>query len=98
MSAAGGSEENVRQHNNPQNSLPRVSLTQTQTYTAAGGVCVCTVEPPNNGHVGTSHFVLYREVVLSSDVKVSSIIEKGSQGVSFIERFSIVFFFWSVHY
>ena len=26
------------------------------------------VEPPNNGHVGTRHFVLYREVVLSSEV------------------------------
>ena len=23
--------------------------------------------PPNTGHVGTSHFVLYREVVLSSE-------------------------------
>ena len=28
-----------------------------------------TVEPPNNGHVGTRHFVLYREVVLFSVVK-----------------------------
>jgi len=27
------------------------------------------VEPPNNGHVGTRYFVLYREVVLSSEVK-----------------------------
>ena len=29
-----------------------------------------TVEPLNNGHIGTSHFVLYREVVLSSEVKM----------------------------
>ena len=28
-----------------------------------------TVEPPNKGHVGTSHFVLYREVVLSLEVE-----------------------------
>ena len=28
-----------------------------------------TVEPPDNGHVGTRHFVLYREVVLSLEVK-----------------------------
>ena len=27
-----------------------------------------TVEPLNNGHVGTRHFVLYKEVVLSSEV------------------------------
>ena len=32
-------------------------------------VTIITVEPPNNGHVGTRHFVLYREVVLSSEVK-----------------------------
>jgi hypothetical protein len=31
-------------------------------------VCLYTVEPLNNGHVGTRHFVLYREVVLSSEV------------------------------
>ena len=30
--------------------------------------CLYTVEPPNHGHVGTRHFVLYREVVLSSEV------------------------------
>ena len=28
-----------------------------------------TVEPLNIGHVGTSHFVLCREVVLSSEVE-----------------------------
>ena len=31
---------------------------------------VCTVELPNNGHIGTSHLVLYREVVLSLEVKM----------------------------
>ena len=39
-----------------------------------------TVELLSN--VGASHFVLYREVVLSC----TSIIEKGPQSVSFIER------------
>ena len=29
-----------------------------------------TVEPLNNGHSGISHFVLYGEVVLSSEVKM----------------------------
>ena len=29
-----------------------------------------TVEPLNNQHIGTSHFVLYREVVLSLEVKI----------------------------
>ena len=37
----------------------------------------------------TSRFVLYREVVLSSEVKNGiSIIEKGPQSVSFLERLS----------
>ena len=36
---------------------------------ATHSLFVYTVEPPNNGHVGTRHFVLYREVVLSSEVK-----------------------------
>ena len=45
--------------------------------------------------LGTSHFVLYREVVLSLEV---SIMEKGPQSVSFIERFFYVFFIRSVHY
>ena len=30
---------------------------------------VYTVEPPSNGHVGTSHFVHCREVVLSLEIK-----------------------------
>ena len=29
-----------------------------------------TVEPLNNGRIGTGHFVLYREVVLSLEVKM----------------------------
>ena len=38
-----------------------------------GGRCfphtnMLCVEPPSNGHIGTRHFVLYREVVLRSDV------------------------------
>ena len=48
------------------------------------------MEPLNNGHIGTNHFVLYREVVLSLDVKCTSIIEKGLQSVSFIERFFLL--------
>ena len=33
-------------------------------------VIVYTVEPPNKGHIGTSHFVLYcRVVVLTSEVE-----------------------------
>ena len=30
----------------------------------------CTVKPPNNAHVGTSHLVHYREVVLYSEVLI----------------------------
>ena len=39
---------------------------------------------------GTSQFVLYREVVLSSEVKyvLYSVLERGPQSVSFIERLS----------
>ena len=33
-----------------------------------------TVEPLNNGHIGTRHFVLYREVVLSLEIKMYIII------------------------
>ncbi len=29
----------------------------------------CTVEPPNKGHFGSRHFVLYREAVLWWEVK-----------------------------
>ena len=45
------------------------------------------VEPLNSGHVGTIHFVLYREVVLSLEVTMYWYNEKGPQCVSFIERF-----------
>ena len=53
-----------------------------------GVIIRTTVEPLNNGHIGSRNFVLYREVVLSSEVKMyyNSIIEKGPQSVSFIER------------
>ncbi len=30
---------------------------------------VAIVEPMNKGHIGASHFVLYREVVCSSEVQ-----------------------------
>ena len=35
-----------------------------------------TVELVNNGHIGIGHFVFYSQVVLSSEVKCVSIIEK----------------------
>ena len=34
-----------------------------------GNKILYTVEPPNKGHVGTSYFVLCREVVLSLEVE-----------------------------
>ena len=37
-------------------------------------MCTCTVEPPNNGHVGDRHF--HREIVLSLEV----IIGRGNFG------------------
>ena len=43
------------------------------------------MKPMSNGHIGTSHFVINGEVVLSSEV---STLEKGPQSVSFIERLS----------
>ena len=50
----------------------------------------CTVEPPNKGHAGTSHFVLCREVVLSLEVENVLVLWEsehlGPQDVSFIER------------
>lgn len=33
-------------------------------------IVLTTVEPPNNGQVGTSQFLLYREVVLSLGIKI----------------------------
>ena len=41
-----------------------------------------TVEPPNSGHIGTRHFVLYREVVLSLEVEMY-LIKLGTTSVSF---------------
>lgn len=49
------------------------------------------MEALNNGHSGTSHFVLYGEVVLPSEVTK---IRKGPQSVFLIETFSIVLFFF----
>ena len=51
-----------------------------------------TVEPPNSVHTGISHFVLYREVVPSSE-ECTSTIEKGPKGVSFMD-----FIFYCVLY
>ncbi len=49
---------------------------------------LCTVEPPNKGHIGTSHCVHYREVVLvysgTSDTlgpAILSIVERVSSSV-----------------
>ena len=50
----------------------------------------CTVEPPNKGHVGTSHFVLCREVVLSSEIKNVLVLKKSVNR----EVISIVSFFF----
>ena len=50
-----------------------------------------TVEPLNNGHIETSHCVLYRDIVLSLEVKMYNF---GPQSISFIEIFfSIVSLF-----
>ena len=42
---------------------------EVMTLYIAGGAFVSTVEPPNKGHFGTSHFVLCREAVFFSEVK-----------------------------
>ena len=39
------------------------------SYPLGWNTCII-VEPLNNEHIGTSHFVLHREVVLSSEVKM----------------------------
>ena len=57
-------------------------------------VDVATVEPLSNGHVGTSHFGHFREVVLSS--KVKEMIGKLIIGAS--KCYCIVSFIWSVLY
>ena len=55
---------------------PGVDVTTEIKASALSGMSVLgncyktiTVEPPNSGHVGTRHFIHYREVVLSSEVK-----------------------------
>ena len=49
-----------------------------------------TMEPLNKGHIGTSRFVLCREVVLSLEVENALVLWEsehlGPQDVSFIER------------
>ena len=52
-------------------------------------------EPPNNRHVGTRHFVLFREVVLSSEVK--NVLEKWNFGTLKCVFYREVFFY-CVHY
>ena len=44
-----------------------------------GWLYCCTVEPPNKGHFGTSHFVLCREGVLFSEVK--NVLLKWERGI-----------------
>ena len=52
-------------------------------------VVISTVEPLNKGHIGTSHFVLCREVVLSFEVENVLVLWEsehlGPLEVSFIE-------------
>ena len=49
-----------------------------------------SLEPSNKGHIGTSHFVLCREVVLSLEVENVLVLWEsehlGPKEVSFIER------------
>ena len=52
----------------------------------------------DRGHVGTSHFVLYREVVLSLEVKMYSVIKKGLQSVNKFRDFFLWCFIQSIHY
>ncbi len=43
-------------------------------------IYACTVGPPSKGHVGTSHFVPCREVVLFSEVEMYCIYTLGDIG------------------
>ena len=47
---------------------------------------IYTVEPLNNGHVGTDHFVHYREVVLFGGKNVMPLHRLAHRKVSFIQR------------
>ena len=59
----------------------------------------CTVEPLNKGHIGTSHCVLCREVVLSLEVENELVLwESEYKSVLYREVISIVSFIWRVHY
>ena len=49
--------------------FPSVFMIVIERFLLLRDIIMNTVEPLNNGHVGTRHFVLYREVVLSSEVK-----------------------------
>ena len=57
-----------------------------------------TVEPPNKRHIGTSYFVLCKEVVFSSEVQNVLVLWEsehlGPKEVSFIESISIVSIIW----
>ncbi len=58
------------------NQLPDRGLTEQKPVSFRTLFCFShnnstTVEPPDKGHIGTSDFVLYREVVLSLEVKNS---------------------------
>ena len=39
---------------------------------------ICTVEPPNKGHIGTKSFVLYRGVSFIRRLKCTGMIEVGT--------------------
>ena len=45
-----------------------------------------TMEPLNNGHIGTGHLSFIERLSSLWRLKCTSIIEKGPQSVSFIER------------
>ena len=54
-------------------------------------VCVCTVKPPNNGHVGDECFVHCSEVVPSSEVEMyGQYIGRGEQ-LPIVGRLSTIF-------
>ena len=56
--------ENVELDEDPREALLKYAKVRSKY------LILYTVEPPNNGNAETSHFVLYREVVLSLEVKM----------------------------
>ena len=66
MTSEGGRGERGRREKEKENREAEEKLIQAFLLLS---MSYSTVEPPNNGHVGTRHFVLYREVVRSSEVK-----------------------------